>query len=372
VRVLRDADEGQNTPDIVDEFSVADDINIPARSSMPVAFTWNIPAHTITGNYHIATFFVVAHKFNLLGLTFTDDAVGNTVDFSVIGERKDGVFFDRDKATINDKGYVFAAPSPVFDAKESVVLTAPVYNSTKKDVRTNMHWKVYYWDAQDKEMLLQEENNPLIIKAGKSASVSIKVDNAQYPVYFAVAKVEYKDTVSILNMRFIRNGISRARINFPSITKYPLKGGQETTLFSCVHNVAPSVTNGVLTLSLIDNKTNKVIHEYTYNGKITGEMLGVASHFTPKKDYDSMTLKAKLVSGGKVIESVVMNYDCNTLNPEFCERDSGDSKDKDTFFGGNLSDYLFPLIAGFVLIVSILFVFFRLLSTRKGKDNNSI
>ena len=42
---------------------------------MPAQFTWQVPAFAETGDYQVATYFLSDKKFNLLGLSFTDDVV---------------------------------------------------------------------------------------------------------------------------------------------------------------------------------------------------------------------------------------------------------------------------------------------------------
>ena len=91
VKIFRERGDGSkdsNGPDVVDQFYAMDGLTIPANGQLPASITWNIPAYAELGQYRIATFFTVSHKFNLLGLPFTDDVVGNTADFKVSGELK--------------------------------------------------------------------------------------------------------------------------------------------------------------------------------------------------------------------------------------------------------------------------------------------
>ena len=91
VKIFRERGDGSkdsNGPDVVDQFYAMDGLTIPANGQLPASITWNIPAYAESGQYRIATFFTVSHKFNLLGLPFTDDVVGNTADFKVSGELK--------------------------------------------------------------------------------------------------------------------------------------------------------------------------------------------------------------------------------------------------------------------------------------------
>ena len=60
---------------------------VPANGELPISIESNITfSYAVSGEYKIATFFTVSRKFNLLGLPFTDDVVGNTASFKVAGE----------------------------------------------------------------------------------------------------------------------------------------------------------------------------------------------------------------------------------------------------------------------------------------------
>ena len=97
---------------LADQFFAIENISIDANGSKEASFDWRIPSYAVSGDYQIAYFFTSAKKFNLLGLTFTDDVVGNTFDFSIIGENEKIVEFDKNSVKINDKQHNFAAFIP--------------------------------------------------------------------------------------------------------------------------------------------------------------------------------------------------------------------------------------------------------------------
>ncbi len=80
-------EKNPNGPDVVDQFIAMDHITFPAKGSVPVTFSWHVPAYATTGEYRIVTYITSDKKFNLLGLSFTDDIVGNSFDFHVNGEQ---------------------------------------------------------------------------------------------------------------------------------------------------------------------------------------------------------------------------------------------------------------------------------------------
>ncbi|MFZ2886936.1 MAG: hypothetical protein WA021_03900 [Minisyncoccia bacterium] len=318
---IRGIDKDPLGPDVIDQFPVQDGIVIPANGSVPVSFEWRVPAYALSGEYQLATFFVTAQKSNLLGLSFTDDVVGNMVTFDVLGEQEASVAFLKSNTMVDGQPYYFAAYPPVLGT-DPVVVTGSVRNTGATTERATVRWKVYQWDAQAEEQVIQEETATVSVPAGGSLPVSITVRDQRYPVYLAVGEVSWRDTKSLINVRFARDGVDRLKLNFPAITAYPLTPGEEATLFSCLHNSgsASVIENGRLELTLTDTR-GRTIHSHTYTGDVTGRMMAVASPFTPSRAYNSFVLGARLFQDGQLVDEVSVAYNCDQLAPGQCEEE---------------------------------------------------
>lgn len=318
------AEKNTAGPEVVAAFTVKKDMALPAHGEAPLEFTWDVPSYAVSGDYRLATYFTVADKFNLLGLTFTDDVVGNIADFSILGEQTGGVNFEKATVTINDNPYHFAAYPPQVEHEQAVSIQASLINSTEQSQTVPVTWRLYAWDAQRAENIVTSEEQ-LVTVAPKSSSPSTFIaSDTAHPVYYAVATARYQDTASILGVRFVRRGVAQTRLNFPSLTDFPLRAGQETSIFSCLHGMGPDdvVPGGKLVLSLTDSNGG-VFHTATYEGDVTGAMMGVRDTFVPDQDYRHLTLQAKLYQDSHLIDDVSMNYDCTTLSPEDCPPEPG-------------------------------------------------
>ncbi len=347
-------------PDVVDQFLVEGDITIPAGGSVPVSFKWQVPAFALSGEYQLATFFTTSRKFNLLGLSFTDDVVGNTVPFTVSSEHVGTFGFDKAKVTIDNEPYFFAAFPPRKDAVSPVTVRARIDNTLGKSQRASLSWSVYRWDAQLRENVIDEEFRDIIVPEG-GTDVEIVVSNSNYPVYYVVGTLSWNGAKSIIGVRFVREGIDIPRINFPGITTFPITAGQENVLFACLHNSgsAPSVENVSFDLSLTD-RDGKVIHEYRYDGEVSGAMMGVESLFTPGETYDYVTLSARLYQEGEFVDEALLTYDCADIDPTLCastKKVSPLSSIKDSIYGIGM------LIFSFLLIILLLVVFRKITRT---------
>ena len=362
VKIFKQRGSGEkdaNGPDVVDQFYAAEGLTVPADGELPININWSIPSYAVSGEYKIATFFTVSRKFNLLGLPFTDDVVGNTASFKVAGELKNGVSFKKDAVTVAGEKYHFAAFPPRTSATDPVTVEATLTNPTGMSVTVPVTWSLYHWSQNDQTNFITAKTEQVTVAAGKTAKVSFVVDDANHPVYLLQGVAKWHDSSSIINVRFVREGKDHLRINYPSLMSYPLIEGQEATLFSCLHNAgeSASVPGGRLELSLLDHK-GEVIHSYTYTGDVTGAMMGVAEKFTPKKTYGTFTLDAKLYQGDTLVDQSSVTYDCEELDPTACPTESADMS----------TTFIFGGLAAIVVLAGLAFAVNRMRSRRSEAE----
>lgn len=318
---LRDnaAEKNVNGPYVVDQFLVRDNIDLPAGGEMPIVFSWDVPSYAKSGEYQVSTFFTASKKFNLLGLSFTDDVVGNSARFTVVGEMPSLVEFDKDAVRVDGQPYRFAAFPPRTAKDAPVTIAAKVTNATGAAVNVPVRWQAYSWDGMRRENLVEESSQTVSVPALGSADAYFEVSDARFPVYLVVGTLGWQNTHSVVNVRFVRQGIDRTRINFPGVTAFPIKKGEEVALFSCLHNSgeSPVVPNGRLELTLSD-MSGRVIHGYVYEGDVTGAMMGVAEKFVPRTGYNAFKLDAMLYQGSTLVDEAHLSYDCSSIDPESC------------------------------------------------------
>ena len=315
-----DALTHQNGYALVDQFVVKDDLSLKAKGEQELSFTWKVPNAAEAGDYQIAFYYNSAKRYNLLGLSFTDDVTGNTADFSVKGNIGTAVAFDKNVVTLNKNIYRFAAFPPHFTKDEPVTAEVKLVNPKDKDVAVAVTWKLYAWDGLREEARQDIKQEVILLKAKEVKTLAYVAKPINASVSYLVAEVKDRDTKSLLDIRFVRDGIEETRINFPSIETYPLKAGEVAKLFSCVHSTnQPVVKENTLSLILRD-ESGKVIHHYQYQGDVTGEMMGLADTFTPDKTYANFTLTATLERGGQLMEEVVQKYDCEKIDASLCSK----------------------------------------------------
>ena len=302
---------------VVDQFQVEGTWNIKEKGEKEVAFSWHVPENAKGGEYYLATFFNTEGRYNLSGLSFTDDVIGNSVQFKVNSQEK-GVYLDKTKTTLNGKDHHFAAYPLHFAKDEKVDIKAVVTNPTDQTQVVQLTWEEYTWDAMRKEHLKNKKYELVEVAPNQSKEITYAVNPQNNSVSYIIATTKDQYGKSIQGIRFVRDGVEETRINFPSLTKFPLKKGEANTLFACAHSTnLPKVPGNILTLTLRDDNQN-VIHEYKYEGDITGSMSGWKDDFTPSKSYDKVFLTATLQRNNEVVEEVTIPYDCSVIDQSMC------------------------------------------------------
>lgn len=304
---------------VVDQFFIKEEITLDAKEVKSLDYAWKVPDYALSGDYYLATYFVSNYKFNLLGLSFTDDVVGNISDFYINGENRENIFLDKDSVYVDSEKYRFAAYTPRVSSTSPIVINATVVNDADRDLFVPLRWKIYNWDALSESNLLEESNESVIVPPNSKKEVSFTVKDNKHSVYLVVVQSGFFDTKSILNIRFVREGVDRTRINFPSITSFPLERNTPNKIFSCLHNAGTAnvVDGGKMVLTLTDFG-GKEIHKYEYIGSVTGAMMGVGNDFTPTANYDKFILKSELYRDGKIVDTAEAKYDCSEINKDKC------------------------------------------------------
>lgn len=359
---------------LVDFFSVENDLNIQANEEKPIEFTWNIPNYIQSGEYQAVMFFVVNSRYNLLGLTFTDDVVGNSAEFSVIGETQGGVEFDKNSVKLNDRDYHFTAYPPRINPENSVNISTMISNATQQQQEADVTWSLYAWDSLLENKLIKKNSEKISLKTGEKKELLYDTSEASEPVYLLVVESVWKDSKSILFVRFVRDGIEKSRINFPGIVKFPIKNGEKNSLFTCAHNSGHGglIENQKIILTLIDDK-GKEIHKYSYQGGITGAMMGLKDDFIPDGNYDHVFLKTELYDqNNKLIDSSDSEYDCAKIDSKTCYSDSDkdisvvSSSEENSNRSNEILYFIFVLI--FIIFLGIIF-WSSIRNKKKNKEN---
>lgn len=351
-----DDDTRLNGYPIVDFFLAKDSIALDAGEQQDISFNWPVPSG-MSGEYQAAFFFTTAKRYNLLGLSFTDDVTGNKANFSVtnLPTATAPVMFDKNSITLNNSPYHPTTPFPHFAKDEAMQASVSVVNPTAIAKTVSITWTTSQWDGILPEHERKAESVEVTLAPNETKEISYPIPNINTSVTFLQGVLTDGHAKSLLNIRFIHDDIAETRINFPSILSYPLVAGQENTVFSCLHSTnLPLIDNSSLTLTLKD-AAGVVLHTYTYTGGVTSAMMGVKDTFTPSQSLTEFSLTARLETAGTLVDEVTMQYSCDQIDNPACPKPEVAVTTEKS--GIDLTTIIFYLMVavGLLLLVSLIF-----------------
>lgn len=352
---------------VVDQFVVKDNIMLPANGTLPLSYEWKIPANAEGGDYYAAYFFTTSNRYNLMGLSFTDDVVGNQAPFKIQNEVDPQVAtLSKISTTLNGQDHHFAAFPLHFAAGDTVKVETTIVNNSDQSKTLPLQFNQYAWDAMNKDNLRHTKTELVTLAAGETKTVSYDVRPQRESVVYIIAVTQDLEVKSILNIRYVRDGIEETRINFPGVSAFPLSKDSEATLFACAHSTnMPIVPGNTLTLTLTD-RDGKVIHEYRYEGDISGAMSGFGEKFTPASNINYTLLTATLERNGVIVEQVKTEYDCKLIDPNSCLPEAGVAGAYDW-----LKNHALVAILSVVIVLLIAAIVAFLLKRRRHRGGGS-
>ncbi len=319
VKVFRDSakEAAIDGPDVVDQFVAEDHIDLKAGESKHVSITWPIPFDAQPGSYKLALYVASSHRFELYGLTFTDDVTGSTVPFKVVGTDQGAVRFDKSSITLDGQPFHAVTFPPVMASTTTAVpVTAVVKNTTSSTVTASVHWQLFYWDAQQSSHLIGESTEPVTLAPHDQTTVSYTVRDTAHAVYYLLGTLtDEHGGKSVIGVRYVASNANDPRFNFVGISAYPAEAGKGVA-FACIHTpgVGPAENSEIDITATTDEAfpfLSRVIAHAVWKGDIPQSIFALAAPFTGSAD--SFTLTASLYQNGNLVDTVSLPYTCTEL-----------------------------------------------------------
>lgn len=336
---------------VIDEFYAAQNITITANGTKDISFSWHVPEGTPAGDYTVDYFFSVGKQFNLGGLPFTHDITIGGSSFTIDSDTTTFISFEPSQTTVNGEKYNHIGSAPIFEQGEEVTIQHTLTNTTDATQEVDVTHELYFWDSLRDTDKRDTQTETLTIPAHATQTVSYTIPAITDSVSFVKSTAVTGNHKSITWVR-VGSNIAQPRLNYPGLTKFPLTKGDSATLFSCFHNTSGATAEGTVEVTLTD-KDNKEVASLTYEGTIPGAMSAAKEDFTADKDYDYLTITAKLYDkAGTVLENYSATYDCKELGCSTATTKT--TQDTDNAISGLAWAIIAALISA-LLIVGIVF-----------------
>lgn len=304
-------------PDVIAWFPVAEDLVLAPGKTMPITFSYTVPRNAKPGTYQVVTYVAAHDRFNMLGLSFTNDVVGGTYRFTVLGEDVGWAIFDVTKSTVSGLPYYATAFAPRLEVPSAgTPATFTLRNNSQRAVTGVVRYSLYSWDSLLPKNRIASSEEQVTVPSGAERVVSYEIPASDRSVYFLVAEFDPEgpnNVTSIATLRLVNGRVSEPRLNFVGLTGAP--GAEETQAFTCFHATGMRQADGVrVTLDVYP--TNPIrrllaggsLIAKTYEGAAPGAIVALAEDL-PKTD-GPVVVRAKLWQGGELLDEVAVTYGC--------------------------------------------------------------
>lgn len=318
---------------ILDEFDIVKDISIDGNKEFEVSTAYALPLNAPSGEYQILFYAVEQDRFNLAGLSFTNDIIASKFDFTVKGKNPNFTYLDQTKITVGGQPHNVMAFVTKHEPTANIPVNIPLNNPTSEDKEIQVTYSLYSWDAANPKNLISSFSEVVKVPAKSSKNLTYEIKAGNTPVYYLSISAEpYVELIAakkdpsvfrektISNIRLAVYGFSKPRINYIGVDSYPLKKDVESTLVTCFHNgsdVADLSKTKIETVLYDQNK--KELSRIEYNGKIIPDISGLINKFKTNKDIFNFSVVTNMFAeNGELIDTVEKNYNCKDINPEIC------------------------------------------------------
>lgn len=318
-----DAGNGEKSvqgPDVLDDFLVIDTaafgenyvregFSLSAGESRAFTLSYPLPSALPDGEYQVALYTIASDRFNMAGLSFTDDVVGGLYPFTVVAGGDGSARFDKSSFTVAGKPHRFAAfPTQVMPSEKVILVEGVIANPTNRTITGSLTWTLYPWDTRNSGAL-KTETKMVAIPPNGTLPVSYEITDSVHPVYQVVGRLDTVRGSSVASLRITRLGLDEPRLNFAGIDSTD----SGNVLFACLHNTGSSplmegasakvevLTRGVFTRTLAKKE---------YEGPVSGNLAALATPVSLMLAEPTIIVRTTLLRGGAELDTVSTEYQC--------------------------------------------------------------
>lgn len=247
--------ENQKGDFLVDEFYVAESLEISEGESKDFALSWKIPEGLPNGSYY-ASFFINSYKrFSLLSFPVNVYSPLSRFDFSVLTDTSfDNVYLDKNNIRINQKEYSQIYPVPIVEpAQGSIGIEFSLVNNSKEDKEVTLSYELFRWTQEDPRNILETEEKKVKIPANnhKNETYKLAVDQLESLYDLRITVVD-NGVKSMANIHFSLKGGNRGMFTYLGMGKengfirpiFCLRNAQWEGFFEGKVKVTVKKTNG--------------------------------------------------------------------------------------------------------------------------------
>lgn len=316
---------------VLDELHIAENITIPAYGTYDVLYTHLLPLNAPSGEYQMYLYAVEQDRFNMSGLSFTNDIIASYLTFSVSGDTPDHVYLDQTKIQVGEQEHNVMAFMTRHQKDTQVPITIPLYNPETQDKQMIVTYDLYSWDSANPQNKISTKTENVVVPAQSELLLQYVIEKTELPVYYlsitAEPSLKEKDESvhkekTISNIRLSVQDASKPRLNFVTTNTYPLKKGEEATMVTCFHNTNHGSDANISKIETkLKDSRGKVLAETLYEGNAPSAISAIAQKFIPRRDMTEYVIESTIYDANNtIIDTIEKKYTCSEIDPNLCSK----------------------------------------------------
>ena len=316
----------------VDDFVVLDNINLKANQEYLFNYSYYISQNAPSGDYIIQYYVYNQNRFNLSGLSFTEDIISSTTEFTVAGG-SEHIYLDKTNITVDGQINDTRAFITSHEKGKNIPIKLPLVNPTSTAREMRISYKLYKWDEILEDNFIEEQAQELTIEANSKIDLEYiaNTNTGDYPVYYVVIEalpvdqrdIDLNKEKTMAHIRFSVQDNNRPRVNWVGLNKNPFEGG-DIELLTCVHNTVFQTDEGpVKVQSIARDEKGKELSKIEYEGIMPSAISGIKNKLNTDKRFNTVTIETNLYNASnELVDNIITKYDCNEISPELCLAES--------------------------------------------------
>jgi hypothetical protein len=169
----------------VDDVTILDNITLKANEKYPIDYIYFLSGNAPSGDYKIQYYVYNQDRFNLSGLSFTEDIIANSVEFKVEG-KQEHVYLDKTNITVDGKNNDSRGFITQHNKSKDIPVNLPLVNPTNTEKEIEITYKLYRWDELLKENLIDEKKQQISILPNSKKNLEYIISPKDESVYYVV------------------------------------------------------------------------------------------------------------------------------------------------------------------------------------------
>jgi hypothetical protein len=315
----------------VDDIVIADNLILKPNEEYSIEYDYFISGNAPSGEYIIQYYIYNQDRFNLAGLSFTEDVIGNQMSFIVEG-KNEHIYLDKTNITIDGQSHNTRGFMTQHTGNKIIPVKIPLVNPENINREIEINYKLYKWDELLESNLLDQKTQQISISGNNKVELNYDIEAKEDTVYYMVItstvigedNSEPNKMQSMAHIRFSIEDKNSPRINWVGLNKYPAQKGEDLQFMVCAHNKSYGTDNGPIKIfSKVTDSSGKVLSNIRYEGRMPSAISGLSNKFKANGNLNTINIETSLYNANDdLVDNINTTYNCKDINPELCSNRS--------------------------------------------------